>query len=1025
MKQLRKKYIIIGLILICTIMERASCAGFKVKYKQDRKKDSQWPYNLAHSSRNKDSAPITSIDISGSLSPRTIWDNPNNTPFDINTQHMQIDNQPLDLSNPIKSSHNIDSNAASSSNIKEVFYMDTNDIEDDEDKLVIDITSELKVEKTIDITSEKNMVKIIDLTPELKLGKTIDLISHHTTSTNINCINVETATNSVITSELPLYNLENHYNIRNFTSCIENVENIILSTAKNSLTSEKIDNAVINTIKNWRSDPETDIWTMIKNMDIDFLFLKHLFKGMVETKTSYVYSLPNPFYYDGFLDDLVEYIENHGSTIDEYIGYIYTNRKKETLGDIWLNKEISLYCCCSGINSQMVAEGKGKDAKLKKKLNIILLIPEVYEDFYRITLKQVNIFFSKYKKETINMANRTNNIVDQENNLEIKDLLGFKYIITYLIHTTQKDEELAEEAYNKIKQIKFSGKNDKSIEDFNAIEVYHLVYNAVSFFYKYIEVAYRIEIDQRDIIKNRTRLIHINTAMQTPENSIVVGASTVKSQKYFKCCMKIKKINIEKNSEIKYRSIAMDPTSIKLVTKNSILLAVEDHYHVQFVDNEWHTITMIHLPYYIHRQENCTTINYQFHTIKDIIFYIQEQVNKRKYKNKKKVINVYAFKYNRQNKTWSLITKRSDLNRTVHTIENENCNVVFYYIKEDIYKTKFCFAQFVYSSEVKNNVKDDNMDKTRIPLFLPMHMVYGCVLGPYDKNSINYNAIVRKEYKDLKPTDYEEIYIPLLFNSKLHFFNSQKGKLMSSMLMRHMKESDLNYAIKHYYSDFFIRNSTDFYEDPQCYCMNIQQKIDNATGDINITWNTRFYESVYEYTIYKFNRKMQDERSHLGSIIQPAHASFIDMLQRKNPSMNTALYGHCFYKSYVDIDYKTSSVFCLTMKDLLERMNAYLVDINTKDEIIDPISGTILNKKDYDPKFILKDISNAIKNSKLQEIRQSGEGIISIRDNNYNGCKYGIHYDIINALVKISRISLELRLEQLKKHQETLNKPTK
>ncbi|KAI5131543.1 hypothetical protein NEPAR03_2477, partial [Nematocida parisii] len=36
------------------------------------------------------------------------------------------------------------------------------------------------------------------------------------------------------------------------------------------------------------------------------------------------------------------------------------------------------------------------------------------------------------------------------------------------------------------------------------------------------------------------------------------------------------------------------------------------------------------------------------------------------------------------------------------TIESENCNVVFYYIKENIYETEFCFAQFVYSSEVKN-----------------------------------------------------------------------------------------------------------------------------------------------------------------------------------------------------------------------------------------------------------------------------------------------------------------------------------
>ncbi|KAI5168075.1 hypothetical protein NEIRO03_2392, partial [Nematocida sp. AWRm78] len=44
------------------------------------------------------------------------------------------------------------------------------------------------------------------------------------------------------------------------------------------------------------------------------------------------------------------------------------------------------------------------------------------------------------------------------------------------------------------------------------------------------------------------------------------------------------------------------------------------------------------------------------------------------------------------------------------------------------------------------------------------------------------------------------------------------------------------------------------------------------------------------------------------------------------------------------------------------------------------------------------DISNAIQDSNLEEIKQSSEGIIFIRDNNYNSCKYGFHYDILNTL---------------------------
>ncbi|OAG33556.1 hypothetical protein NEIG_01974, partial [Nematocida sp. ERTm5] len=311
--------------------------------------------------------------------------------------------------------------------------------------------------------------------------------------------------------------------------------------------------------------------------------------------------------------------------------------------------------------------------------------------------------------------------------------------------------------------------------------------------------------------------------------------------------------------------------------------------------------------------------------------------------------------------------------------------------------------------------------KIRIPLFLPKIMVSGTVLGPYDKNSINYNVFKLHKYKDLVPIDYTEIYTPPPFKTNSSSSDPQTNDSRLSIIEAHMKESDLNYAIKHYYSDFFIRNSTDFYEDPQCYCMNTQQEIDENALNVCVTWNTRIYESVYGYTTYKFDSRIRDERTCMGVISQPAHSSFIGMLQRKNPSLNTALYGYCFYKTRAEVDYKTSAIFCLTMKHLLERMNAYLVDINAKNEIIDPISKKKLNRNDYDQKFILKDISNAIKNSKLQEIRHSHEGIISIRDNNYNGCKYGIHYDILSALIKTYPITRELRLEQLinyqKKHQ--------
>ncbi|KAI5146401.1 hypothetical protein NEPAR06_2431, partial [Nematocida parisii] len=44
------------------------------------------------------------------------------------------------------------------------------------------------------------------------------------------------------------------------------------------------------------------------------------------------------------------------------------------------------------------------------------------------------------------------------------------------------------------------------------------------------------------------------------------------------------------------------------------------------------------------------------------------------------------------------------------------------------------------------------------------------------------------------------------------------------------------------------------------------------------------------------------------------------------------------------------------------------------------------------------DISNAIQDSNLEEIKQCSKGVMFIRDNNYNSCKYGFHYDILNVL---------------------------
>ncbi|OAG32342.1 hypothetical protein NEIG_02270 [Nematocida sp. ERTm5] len=1005
MKQLRKKCIIIGLLFIS--VERAICAGFKAKYKQDRKKKIFRPYDIADSPSNNSSSISNNTPII-----QDVLNNNNYVSPVMNSQPMQIDNQILYISNLIKKPHVKDNNTACSSNIKRACSMDV-------DNLATNIISK----PIIDLTSEPASKMPLKETSELTLF------------TTINPLKVDSNSGLVITSTLYFCASKNQFIIRNYTSYIESFETAVVSSSTGSLKSNKSIKQAYTIIKNWENDNETDIWTMIKSTGVQFLLLKATFQQIKEEKSIIVCKQPNPLYYNGFLNDLVGYIKNHGQIIIYYcnnIASLHANKRRETLGDIWVNKEVNLYCCCSGINSQMVIEGKEKDIQLKKKLNIILLIPEVYEDFYKIPESVVDNFVEQIKTKIMDRDknNKRNDIVDSADDLKIEQLPDLKCIVTYLIHTAQKNKTFAEKAYNKIKQIKL---HRNLIGDSNVIEVYNFVYTVVGIFYKYHGMSYKVTMKQKEIIINRTRLIHINNMHGIRSHNKLLGKYSFNAQQLFKSTLKVKGIDkIESNGSTHVIHID-DIKYTNIFSENITLLSIKDHYHVQFVDNDWHTVTMVHLPYYIHRQKNGKILNYQFHTIKDIITYLKSAFNirlrdkrwdfKTKENDKKEIIyireqsksckigGVYPFKYSRKDKTWSLITEESDLNKTIQTIENENCNVVFYYIKEDIKRIKFCFAQFVYSSEVKSNVKDDNMDKIRIPLFLPKIMVSGTVLGPYDKNSINYNAFKLHKYKDLVPIDYTEIYTPPPFKTNSSSSDPQTNDSRLSIIEAHMKESDLNYAIKHYYSDFFIRNSTDFYEDPRCYCMNIQQEIDENASNVCVTWNTRIYESVYEYTTYKFDSRIRDERTCMGVISQPAHSSFIGMLQRKNPSMNTALYGHCLYKNRTDIDYKTSVIFCLTMKYLLKKMNAYLVDINAKDEIMDPISGVILNRNDYNQKFILKDISNAIKNSKLQEIRHSHEGIISIRDNNYNGCKYGIHYDILSALIKTYPITQKLRLQ--------------
>ncbi|EIJ93157.1 uncharacterized protein NEPG_02113, partial [Nematocida parisii ERTm1] len=531
-------------------------------------------------------------------------------------------------------------------------------------------------------------------------------------------------------------------------------------------------------------------------------------------------------------------------------------------------------------------------------------------------------------------------------------VLNIKHIILYFIGTVQKDKSLIEQSYDKIKKIVV---NTKNLFQCDAIEVYSLVHAIVQKFYEEFIFIYKLTIEEKNTIKKRTLRRHIYISRKNLYKTL--GADTIKIKKYITTYIMLNKKSNNENSTL---------YSVKFhnIFKNAIVLSIKDHYHVQFVDNPHHTIEIIHLPFYIYKKEDGSVIMQQFHDINSILLHLKMVFNIGYKKSHLKKGDVYPFKYSREDKTWSLITDKSDLNKTVQAIENENCNVVFYYIKENIYETEFCFAQFVYPPEIKDIVNDENIDKPRIPLFLSKFMVSGSVLGPYDESVISYKVYSMQNYKCMKPINYLHDYTEEGYND---IMKSSLGTIENTTTLSvkelHMRKNSLNYAIKYYYSDFFIRKSTDPYEDIHCYDMNIMQKESKSNGTVNISWNTQERHSAYEYTSYAFDSTVKDERLHMQAANQPAITSFINMLQRKNPSINTALYGYCIYKNSADIDYKASAVFCLTMRDLLERMNTHLLDLNRKYEKIDPVTGVNLFSTTHGPKFNLKDISNAIQDS--------------------------------------------------------------
>ncbi|KAI5159625.1 hypothetical protein NEPAR05_2505, partial [Nematocida parisii] len=303
----------------------------------------------------------------------------------------------------------------------------------------------------------------------------------------------------------------------------------------------------------------------------------------------------------------------------------------------------------------MAVERAERDIKLKKKLNIILLIPEVYEDFYKMPQSAVNSFVNKPNITANNIEEFSKN----HNNIYRIALHNIKHIISYFMGTAQKNTEVIESSYTEIQKIGFE---NRMIQHWDSAEVFALVYAAVQIFYRHKFFLQQVSYDEQKSIKYKTPLMHVGLCFKEPYLKIL-GASTVATKKYFKSFSTLKKIIIKPNV-FSSSSYTMHKIMKASGNKNNEI-SIKDHYHIQCVNNSKHTVEIAHIPYYIHRQKNGKKVKREFHTIKYIALHLRKIFSIGYNQIGQNIGKIYPFKYSREDKTWSLITDKSDLNKTV------------------------------------------------------------------------------------------------------------------------------------------------------------------------------------------------------------------------------------------------------------------------------------------------------------------------------------------------------------------------
>ncbi|KAI5193335.1 hypothetical protein NEMIN01_2483 [Nematocida minor] len=335
-------------------------------------------------------------------------------------------------------------------------------------------------------------------------------------------------------------------------------------------------------------------------------------------------------YYAGVFEDMLEYVKKHGPMRISR-GNTPTVWKK-TLGDVYMTEHLLPKCSMYEEKSALIHISK-KHSALVYAVRMILILPEVYQDFSMITT---------------DLIEETRTAEDAYTNSQNKEVL---LKIHKLVHThmeNKADSRVYTELYDALSKV---CKGKEPVEPM-ATSLYKEIYVILAKFYESVEVVDKIK------------------------KYVLAGKCVITNQKYVRCEAIV---NLAADSCVKntlYTTYSVEEN------KWDTMHTVPPHYHVYYIDNTTNSIQPLCMPMYLDKSGQ----EQYLHTVDEIVDYI-----KILYKIEECSDAIHPFKVRKGTRKWSYVEKQ-DRSKTVKGFAEYE--VVFYRIDEELEAQKFTFAEF-------------------------------------------------------------------------------------------------------------------------------------------------------------------------------------------------------------------------------------------------------------------------------------------------------------------------------------------